>query len=668
MKVTAKHKYAKIGFIYLFGLICASFLGGWACIVVFAVLAVIFGFSLSSDDIFVRIVTAFIGAAFLISGLYKLVYIEPCKALDGEKATVTAVVTDCRVTGNDTIQLSLSGTADGRPVKLTLFTEDTDIDIGDDVSFEAVFSEFSDTAEFSESSYNFSKGIFLKAYAVSDIEVKEGRSVRGYIRQLSDYFKKAVDNSFSDVSGGIVKAMFFGDKSGINDRTNVDMKRSGISHLTAVSGTHLSLMIHLFVCILTLFMRGRGRRFFFIVSGYILFLMLFFGMTPSVMRSGFMMLLFYGSELVRRKSDTLTSVGAALFIILIINPLACRDIGLLLSAAGTIGAGAVAPAVSEALGVHRKNVIVNLLVTSLCASVCTMPVGALCFDGISIVAAFTTVLVQPFFILLITLVPVALLFSFVSQPVMLIAGFCADAIAAISSFVGGFDFSYITLDGRTAVLFILLLISGAVITVCLSHRIKPVIVFAAVSVLAFVASQALYGIISYNDIKINILADSMDTILCVSDKTGKSFYMLRADGSAADKIYEYSSGHNANFICICSETGNLGELSSLCNNLHTPENGNMVYDISGEYTATITDGGIILDIRGVTVGLLPADSETACDILVCCGYKKDYGCKGNSATILCDKKYYNCGDAVNAFLVKTEIIINSEGMYALCTE
>ena len=341
---------------------------------------------------------------------------------------------------------------------------------------------------------------------------------------------------------------------------------------------------------------------------------------------------------------------------------------LLLSAAGTIGAGAVAPAVSEALGGHRKNVIVNLLVTSLCASVCTMPVGALCFDGISIVAAFTTVLVQPFFILLITLVPVALLFSFVSQPVMLIAGFCADAIAAISSFVGGFDFSYITLDGRTAVLFILLLISGAVITVCLSHRIKPVIVFAAVSVLAFVASQALYGIISYNDIKINILADSMDTILCVSDKTGKSFYMLRADGSAADKIYEYSSGHNANFICICSETGNLGELSSLCNNLHTPENGNMVYDISGEYTATITDGGIILDIRGVTVGLLPADSETACDILVCCGYKKDYGCKGNSATILCDKKYYNCGDAVNAFLVKTEIIINSEGMYALCTE
>ena len=31
-------------------------------------------------------------------------------------------------------------------------------------------------------------------------------------------------------------------------------------------------------------------------------------------------------------------------------------------------------------------------------------------------------------------------------------------------------------------------------------------------------------------------------------------------------------------------------------------------------------------------------------------------------------KYYNCGEAVNAFLNETEIVINSEGKYALCVE
>ncbi|MBO5378365.1 MAG: ComEC/Rec2 family competence protein [Ruminiclostridium sp.] len=666
MKVTAKHRYATIGFIYLFGLICASFLDAWACVAVFAVLALIFGISLSSADNFLKISSAFLAAAFLIFGLYRFVFIQPLTALEGQKATVDAVVTDCRAPDNDTVLLTLSGETDGRPLKLSLFAEDSGINVGDRIHFEAVFSKLSDSAEFSESSYNFSKGIFLRAYAVSDIAVTEGSGgIAEYTGYISDYFKSIVDTQFSDERGGLLKAMFFGDKSGISHRTSVDMKRSGISHLTAVSGTHLSLMIHLFAGMLSFFFRRKGRLYFLIISVYIFFLMLFFGMTASVMRSGFMMLVFYGSELFRRKSDTLASVGAALMIILAVNPLACRDIGLLLSVTGTLGVGIVSPAVSDAFNINRKRVFTRLIVASFCASACTMPVGALCFDGISLAAPLTTVLVQPFFTVMITLVPFALIIPFLSGPILFVSGVCADITAAISSFIGGFDFSYIPLDGKTVVLFILLTVSGAVISGYISGKAKPVIVFCAFSAFSFVASQSLYGIISYDDITINITADSKETMLCVSDKTGRSFYMLSSDSSSADRIYEYSAGQTANFVCICSQAGNLGELSSLCNNIHTPENGCMLYDVSGEYSVKTTEDEILLDIRGVTVGLLPAGSETQCDIAVYCGYKEKYGSGGNSATILCDKKYYNCGEAVNAFLDKTEIIINTEGMYAL---
>lgn len=669
MKVTAKHKYATIGFIYLFGLICASFLESKACLVVFAVFAVLFGLSVSGSDIFLKLSIAVTGMAFLVLGLYKLIYIEPCRSFCGEKVPVSAVVTDCQVPGNDTVLLTLSGTVRDKAVKLTLFAEDTGIKPGDRVDFEAVFSEFRDSAEFSESSYYFSKGIFLKAYAVSEIAVtEENAAVGGIIGYISDYFSDAVDARFSQGSGAVVKAMFFGDKTGLSHRIKTDMKRSGISHLTAVSGTHLSLMVHLFAGVLAVFVRNRGRLFFFMVSAYILFLMLFFGMTASVMRSGFMMIVFYGSELLRRKSDTPASVGAALMIILAINPLACRDTGLLLSVAGTLGAGMVAPAVSKALRIRRNAVLVNLLLTSLCASVCTMPVGAFFFGGISFAAPLTTVLVQPFFTVLITVVPVALLLPFAAQPLLLVSGFCAEAMTQISAFIGGIDFSYIAVDGKTVILFILFVISGAVLTACLSGKIKPVIIFTAVSAVSLVAAQALYGILSYDDITINVIADSKDTVLCVEDKTGISFYMLRAYGDTADTIYEYSSGGTANFVCISSEAGSLGEFSALCSNIHVPESGSMVYDISGEYSATTADGEIILDIRGITVGLLPVGSETQCDISVYCGYKEKYGSGGKSATILCDKKYYNCGEAVNAFLNKTEIIINSEGMYALSVE
>ena len=55
MKVKAKHKYGLIGFVYLFGLICASFLDSIPCFVFFGVIGVIFGLALEKSSIFFRI-------------------------------------------------------------------------------------------------------------------------------------------------------------------------------------------------------------------------------------------------------------------------------------------------------------------------------------------------------------------------------------------------------------------------------------------------------------------------------------------------------------------------------------------------------------------------------------------------------------------------------------
>ena len=669
MKVTAKHKYATIGFIYLFGLICASFLESIACFVIFAVMAVLFALSVNGRDLFLKLSIFFMGMSFLISGLYSVAYIEPARQLDGQKAVVSAVVEECRYPDNDSVYLLLSGTADSVPLKLTLFADDADISAGDKIEFEAVFSRFSDTAEFSESGYYFSKGIFVKAYAVSDISVTKGRGgIREYVSYISDYFKNTIDTSFADGGGGMVKAVLFGDKSGLSEKNRTDMTRSGISHLAAVSGTHLSIMVHMFSAFIGIFIKRKGKPFFMIVSGYILFLMLFFGMTASVMRSGFMMLIFYGSVLLRRKSDTLSSVGAALLIILAVNPCACRDMGLLMSVAGTVGLGVVSPAVAEKLKIHRKNTAANMILDSLCASLCTMPLGALCFGGISAAAPLTTVLVQPFFTVILTAVPISLLLPFLSYPLMLVSGFSSEIMTGISAVAGGFQYSFSEIDGRTTVIFLLLVVSGAVLTAFISGRVKSVALFTVLMVVALGISQTIYGIISYDDITVKIIADSSDTVLCVEDKTGVSFYMLNAGGKAAETVNKYSTGEKADFICIASETGSFDKLSGLCGVLHTPENGNMQYDVSGEYTVIAADGEILLDIRGVTVGLLPAGSETQCDLSIYCGYRKNYGSGGKTATILCDKKYYNCGEAVNAFLHKTEIIVNSEGMYALSVE
>lgn len=355
-------------------------------------------------------------------------------------------------------------------------------------------------------------------------------------------------------------------------------------------------------------------------------------------------------------------------VILLLNPMACCDIGLILSIVGTLGVGVVAPVAGETLKIRRFGIIGRAMFPSLCASLCTMPVGALCFGGISFVAPLTCLLVQPFFTVILVLVPVAALLPFLSAPVMFIAGWSAQIMEVIAKLMGSTPLSYTETDGVTIALFLLFLIAGTALSTAISGKTRFAVLSAALTTLAFASSLAVYGIISFDDIKIGIDTSGGKPAVIVEDRTGVSFFMLSDSSDTADIIYEKSAGSAVNFICVSEKAVNAAELSEAGRKIHLPSYGNMEYNISGGYSVIVNNGEIILGIRGITVGILPAGSETACDIAIYSGYRENYGKGGSSATILCDKKYYNCGEAVNAFLRKTEIVIDSEGRYALCVQ
>lgn len=98
---------------------------------------------------------------------------------------------------------------------------------------------------------------------------------------------------------------------------------------------------------------------------------------------------------------------------------------------------------------------------------------------------------------------------------------------------------------------------------------------------------------------------------------------------------------------------------------HLPGDMAAEYNISGEYSAKISDNEVVLSIRGIEVGLFDIKSETYSDIGVYCGYQKDFTEKENSATILSDKRFYNCGDNLNAYYTEIVVDINEKGEYAL---
>lgn len=666
MSKITEHKYAAIGFIYLFGLICAFFIGNIAAFILSGLLAVVFIIGINRFERIVLLYIAVFAAALLIFGMYNVAFADRSHELVGKTAVVDGIVTEKRSHDNDTVLLSISGKADGVPVDFTLFATDGGVSEGDRVQFTARFSELRDNTWFSESSYYYSKGIFLKARAVSEIQLEKGGvSVRGLITRFSDWCKSRVDAEFSTDTAGIIKAMLFGDKSDLTPLLSSCFRRSGIAHLMAVSGMHLSLLVHTFAVLVKLICGGRLRVTSFISVVFTVILMMFFGMTASVMRSGIMMIIYYSSAFFYRKSSAFNSVGVALFIILAFNPCACIDTGLWLSVLGTIGVGTVAPAVLEKLGISENKLIISSLITSFCAALCTAPVGMLCFGGISLVSAVTGILVQPFFTLILITVPVALALPFSFSPLLFPAGMSAELMGKIAEFMSSLPFAYYTVSGDVLMVFGAALIIVVSVSVLISGKGKYAAMSAISMAAACVFSISVTEIAERDNLRLKVYSDGSNALLTVEGKNGKAIYTLSDSEKICDMIYRCGT-ERVSFVCIGENTDNNKEIETAVDcRMHLPESGNMRYDVNGEYSVIVGDGEIVLDINGICVGFMSVKNERKCDISIYTGYSKNFSSSGNYATILCDKRFYNCGKAVNACYTETEIIIDEKGRVAL---
>ncbi len=665
MNDTKKHKYTAIGFTYLLGLICASFMGKTLCFAVFIILVAAFVIIVYLKRK-ASLLHGVLAASFIISGLYQATIIDKSYELEGKTAYVTGRITEKLTPDNDTVMLSIDGTADGIPVKFTLFVPDAGFESGDKVKFSASFSRFIDKQYFAESSYHYSKGIFLKASAESEILIEKGIiSPAVIMERVSDNFKSRLDTMLSEDSAGIIKAMLFGDKSGLSPRLSVNIKRSGVAHLTAVSGMHLSLMAHTVVSLITV-LTGRKRILASLISSfYIIIMMLFFGMTVSVMRSGIMLLFYYGGAFFGRKTRTLNSVDKALFLILAINPCACRDIGLWLSVLGTIGVSEVSEHIHKKLKINRKSIIKSMLVSSLSASLCTAPIGMFCFGGISVTAAITGILLQPFFTVILVFIPTGLIIPFIFIPLIYFSGLAAKIMNFIINIIGGFDFSYFETDAVITIYLIAVIFICSMAIYIFTGRASSA-VYTVCSVLsAFVAATVISSGAEYDNIKISVFSDGSEAVMRVENKNEVSVFTLSDSKKTEKMIYEYTAGKNLKFVCIAADTDNneINKDDYKCS-VHLPENGDMLYNM-GDYSVYIIDNEVLINICGITVGMTDIKSRTKSDISVRLGYGKDFHIYGNYATVLCDKKFYNCKGTVNACYEEVEFIIDKQELTAV---
>jgi len=250
-----------------------------------------------------------------------------------------------------------------------------------------------------------SDGIFLFAESAGDyISLGQARGTFiSYFEELNllltDYLKFRI----GDDEAALVSALLLGNRDGLADSLKRDMRRLGISHILAISGLHMTVLIGGFDYILIkMGIRRRIRDVFSVVI--ILFFMVLTGFSPSVMRCAIMNIGMRAAKNLNMHYDPITSLFLSISVILIFNPPSVVDIGLMLSFLATLGMmdrGAVWNRIISNMfkgrGIYLRFLrkIFLSLSSTAAAMIYTLPVMFIFFGEISLAAPIANLLFIP---------------------------------------------------------------------------------------------------------------------------------------------------------------------------------------------------------------------------------------------------------------------------------
>lgn len=248
------------------------------------------------------------------------------------------------------------------------------------------------------------RGVYALLYGREDVRLSagDGDALRWLPQRAGKAFREKVAAIWDDARvSGFLTAELTGDKSAMDDGDYLAMQETGLAHLFAVSGLHCAFLVTL----LALLISRRQRLLCAVTIPLLLFYMVMVGMSPSVVRACIMQIFLLIAPLFRRGSDPLTSLAAALLVILLCNPFAAASVSLQLSFSATLGMVLLSPWLYKLLTGWYKGkcrplrtalcfVAANLSAT-LSAVVFTAPLTAWYFRIFVLVAPLSSLLAVP---------------------------------------------------------------------------------------------------------------------------------------------------------------------------------------------------------------------------------------------------------------------------------
>lgn len=334
---------------------------------------------------------------------YDAFHVTSARLLDGETLEIRFTATD--YSWETDYGSAVDGTfeTEGKIYKLRLYLDDPlALCPGDQLVLPVEF-RFTDEGGASEPTFHRTNGILLLAFQEDDaVLLRNAAEVFDFPAKLRQKLKAIIDACFPEDTAGFSKALLLGDKTGLAYETTLAFKLTGMSHIVAVSGLHVSILFALVYGV------SGKRRYLTAIVGIPLVLLFaaVAGFTPSVTRAAIMQIIMMLSLVFRREYDPPTALSAAVLGMLIWNPLVIASAGFQMSVGSVAGIylfyGRIRRWFAGKLNLKGKRMKAKLarglassVSVSISATILTTPLVAYYYGVVSLVSLIANLLVLP---------------------------------------------------------------------------------------------------------------------------------------------------------------------------------------------------------------------------------------------------------------------------------
>ncbi|WP_353281595.1 ComEC/Rec2 family competence protein [Wolbachia endosymbiont (group B) of Horisme vitalbata] len=443
------------------------------------------------------------------------------------------------------------------------------IKIGDQVKLSAKL--FPPKIAPSEYAYDFARIAYYQkisatGFATSKIVLykkAEARKFQEYIESFRQYIYENLQQNTKKPHADIISALLIGKKDGIDQKTMNAIRDSGIAHLFAISGLHLSFVAGLFFIVfrnlfaisetLTLKYNTKKISAFFTILPTTFYLLIT-GMQISAQRAYIMVILVLVAIIIERKYRGLIAIAFAASVILIVEPEAILKPGFQMSFSAVLALVA-----SYQINANKFLKIikyfVSIMISSIIASLATVPYTIYNFNYFSISGIITnlvaipivTLIIIPLGIIYVLLIPLGtqwIITPLMERPI--------DSVLYITNAIA--NLQYLVIPIRTFPASSIIIITLGLLWLCLWERNWRF--FGIFFILLGIFSSAMYRTPDILVSADNLAVKEGDNLLYSLTRKNRNFVVKTwAKQNGQNQIVNHTKFSNSNKRLKCNDYG-----------------------------------------------------------------------------------------------------------------